>query len=138
MINPDLLGLDNVTFQKFDRREFKRGLDEGERPFPVTPRIAPYEVKNPIPGAKTYRWCSCGMSRTQPICDKSHVGTKFKPLKFRIEEETDAVYLCGWKLSTTAPFCDSRTWVELNQRMVDNREAMRQATEQKSQESHMS
>ena len=46
LINPKLLELSNVTFQKFDRREFVRGLAEGERPFPVTPRIAPYEIKN--------------------------------------------------------------------------------------------
>mmetsp|Transcript_15262 Transcript_15262/g.15139 ORF Transcript_15262/g.15139 Transcript_15262/m.15139 type:complete len:192 (+) Transcript_15262:1-576(+) len=94
-LHPDLLALDNVTLQKFNPKELKRGLDEGERPFPVTPRIAAYEIKEPIVGAKQYRWCSCGMSRSQPLCDGSHRGSKFKPLKFRIEQQVDTIHLCG-------------------------------------------
>ena len=94
-VNPDLLALDNVKFDKFKREKFTRGLEQGEKPFPVPARLAPYEIKNPILGAKTYRWCSCGMSRSQPLCDGSHRDTKFKPLKFRIETETDCIYLCG-------------------------------------------
>lgn len=112
-INPDLLALENVKFDKFEKDKFTRGLLAEEKPFPVTARLAPYEIKNPIPGAKTYRWCSCGMSRSQPLCDGSHRDTRFKPLKFRIETATDCIHLCGWKLSTMAPFWDTQTWAEL-------------------------
>jgi CDGSH-type Zn-finger protein len=94
-VNPELLALNNVKFEKYRKDKFTRGLTEDEKPFPVTTRLAPYEVKDPIPGAKTYRWCSCGMSRTQPLCDGTHRGTKFKPLKFRIETATDSIHLCG-------------------------------------------
>lgn len=94
-MHPDLLAMENVTLQKFDKREYTRGLVEGEKPFPVTPRISPYEVKDPIIGGKTYRWCSCGMSKSQPFCDDSHVGTKFKALRFRVEENVESMHLCG-------------------------------------------
>ena len=67
LIHPDLLAMENVTLAKYENNKFKRGLDDGEHPFPVTPRIAPYVVKDPVPGAKQYRWCSCGMSRKQPF-----------------------------------------------------------------------
>ena len=47
---------------------------------------------------KEYFWCACGLSKKQvilfflklkktkfikPLCDGSHVGTKFKPLAFK-------------------------------------------------------
>jgi CDGSH-type Zn-finger protein len=97
-----------VSIQKYGKKEFKRGLQpvDGEHPFPVTPRIAPYEVKDPIFGAKNYYWCSCGMSKQQPFCDSSHVGSSFKPIKFSLDEKTDVMHMCGCKLSKNAPFCD--------------------------------
>ena len=78
-----------------------------------------------------YRWCSCGMSRAQPLCDGSHVGTKFKPLKFRIEEETDSIYLCGWKLSTVAPFWDGKTCERINNKTFGQQETVHQIQEPK-------
>ncbi|CAI2366340.1 unnamed protein product [Moneuplotes crassus] len=54
------------------------------------------------------------MSRSQPLCDGSHRGTKFKPLKFRIEQQVDTIHLCECKLSTTAPFCDATTCQKIN------------------------
>lgn len=95
MVNPELLKLDNVTLKKYNKNNFKRGLEPGEQPFPVNARIGPYEVKNPIYGAKNYYWCACGMSKSQPFCDESHIGTKFKPLKFRLEQPADSIQLCG-------------------------------------------
>ena len=52
-----------------------------------------------------YLWCSCGLSKTQPFCDGSHVGTKFKPLLFRAQE-TDEELLCACKRTLGAPYCD--------------------------------
>ncbi|HTA27134.1 MAG TPA: CDGSH iron-sulfur domain-containing protein [Bacteroidia bacterium] len=70
-----------------------------------TPNIAqkanyPVELQ---PG--TYFWCACGLSKNQPFCDDSHIGTKFEPVEFVIAE-TKTVKLCGCKLSSKAPFCD--------------------------------
>ena len=56
--------------------------DDGEFPFPIQAKLGPYEAKDVIYGSKNYYWCTCGMSRKQPFCDKSHIGTSFQPLKF--------------------------------------------------------
>jgi mannose-6-phosphate isomerase-like protein (cupin superfamily)/CDGSH-type Zn-finger protein len=58
-----------------------------------------------LQSGRTYFWCRCGRSATQPFCDGSHRGTGLEPLQFvaRADEE---VLLCGCKRSTAAPFCD--------------------------------
>jgi len=69
---------------------------------PEIPQKAPYGM--PIqPGS--YKWCTCGLSNTQPFCDDSHYGTGFEPLLVEIEEEKQ-VWWCGCKHSKKAPFCD--------------------------------
>ena len=64
MLHPDLRAHSRVSIKKFARDRFKRGLQTkyGEIPYPVSPKIGPYEVKDPLFGAKNYYWCSCGMS----------------------------------------------------------------------------
>ena len=54
---------------------------------------------------KRYAWCSCGLSKSQPFCDGSHVGTSFKPIVFKAHE-TDEELLCACKLSKAPPYCD--------------------------------
>ena len=54
---------------------------------------------------KKYRWCTCGLSKDQPFCDQSHVGTSFSPLLFRAVE-TDEELLCACKRTKTPPYCD--------------------------------
>ena len=49
------------------------------------------------------------MSKQQPFCDSSHVGTSFKPIKFSLDEKIDSINMCGCKLSKNAPFCDGQT-----------------------------
>mmetsp|Transcript_40741 Transcript_40741/g.39338 ORF Transcript_40741/g.39338 Transcript_40741/m.39338 type:complete len:119 (-) Transcript_40741:246-602(-) len=61
-LHPDLASNERVTIQKFERKRYKRGLSEEEAPFPVSPKIGPYIVEDPVFGAKNYYWCSCGMS----------------------------------------------------------------------------
>lgn len=114
-LSADLQAMPNVSIQKFDRRNPKRGLqrEDGEHPFPVVPKIGPYEVKDPIFGAKNYFWCTCGMSKKQPFCDSSHVGTDFKPMKFSLDSEVKTMHLCGCKLTKNAPFCDATTCMML-------------------------
>ena len=50
-------------------------------------------------------WCSCGLSKKQPLCDASHVGTDFKPLIFEAEKDGN-IYLCTCKQTKTPPYCD--------------------------------
>ena len=54
---------------------------------------------------KRYSWCSCGLSKTQPFCDNSHVGTAFKPILFKAIE-TDEELLCACKRTKSPPYCD--------------------------------
>ncbi len=64
---------------------------------------SPYAT--PVEAGKTYYWCACGRSKTQPFCDGSHKGTEFEPVAFTADK-TDTVYLCGCKRTATPPFCD--------------------------------
>jgi len=70
---------------------------------PVRPQLGPYQVE--VEEGKTYAWCRCGRSKTQPFCDGSHKGTQFEPVIFTAEA-TDTVYLCGCKDTGDSPFCD--------------------------------
>ncbi|MDX2360348.1 MAG: sterol desaturase family protein [Crocinitomicaceae bacterium] len=54
---------------------------------------------------KTYLWCQCGMSRTQPFCDGSHNGTMIKPIRFEGLADGE-VKLCNCKISKKPPYCD--------------------------------
>jgi CDGSH-type Zn-finger protein len=44
--------------------------------------VKPVEVV--LEAGKTYLWCQCGLSKNQPFCDNSHVGTHFKPKVFSV------------------------------------------------------
>jgi CDGSH-type Zn-finger protein len=43
-----------------------------------------------------YRYCTCGLSASQPFCDDSHIGTKFEPLSFVCDKKQTYYLLCGW------------------------------------------
>ncbi len=54
----------------------------------------------------TYHWCTCGQSKNQPFCDKSHNnGTACEPLEFKVTEKRLRSYCCC-KLTGDAPYCD--------------------------------
>ena len=64
---------------------------------------APFPVD--VEAGKTYWWCACGRSRSQPFCDGSHKGTGFEPLAW-VAQESGRVWFCGCKQTAGAPLCD--------------------------------
>ncbi len=63
----------------------------------------PYGVD--VESGKTYFWCACGRSKTQPFCDGSHKGTEFSPVKFTATE-SKKLFFCGCKRTGNQPLCD--------------------------------
>ena len=70
---------------------------------PDIPQKAPYAVE--VEAGKTYWWCACGKSKTQPFCDGSHKGTPFTPVEYKAEK-SEKVWFCGCKHSASKPLCD--------------------------------
>ncbi len=70
---------------------------------PIQAANSPFAVD--VEQGKSYYWCSCGRSASQPFCDGSHKGTTFQPTKYEAAE-SKTVYFCGCKVTATAPLCD--------------------------------
>ncbi len=70
---------------------------------PVIAKKGPYVES--VAAGKTYFWCACGKSKTQPFCDGSHESTSFKPVKW-VADETRKRAFCGCKATQDQPFCD--------------------------------
>ena len=52
-----------------------------------------------------YHFCTCGMSKSQPFCDSSHVGTSYNP-RVIVPDEDGEAYLCACKQTGNSPYCD--------------------------------
>jgi CDGSH-type Zn-finger protein len=65
--------------------------------------------RQPIPvdveAGKSYWWCACGSSQTQPFCDGSHKGTEFTPVEFKAATSEQA-WFCACKRTGKTPMCD--------------------------------
>ncbi|MBK7663837.1 MAG: CDGSH iron-sulfur domain-containing protein [Sterolibacteriaceae bacterium] len=58
-----------------------------------------------VEAGKTYWWCACGRSKSQPFCDGSHKGSEFEPIAWQAAESKQ-MWFCGCKGTANAPFCD--------------------------------
>jgi CDGSH iron-sulfur domain-containing protein 3 len=72
-------------------------------PDPVRAGDAPISVE--VEEGKSYFWCACGRSATQPFCDGSHKGTGIAPMKYTATA-SKAVYFCACKATKKPPLCD--------------------------------
>jgi len=69
----------------------------------IVAQNAPYPVE--VETGKSYFWCACGKSASQPFCDGSHQGTDILPQKFTADE-AKKIYFCGCKKTANSPMCD--------------------------------
>jgi CDGSH-type Zn-finger protein len=69
----------------------------------VVAQKGPYPVA--VEAGKTYYWCACGKSRSQPFCDGSHKGSEFSPTPY-VAASSTTVYFCGCKRSAKGALCD--------------------------------
>lgn len=58
-----------------------------------------------LEAGRTYYFCTCGKSSSQPFCDGGHKGSDFTPQAFTAEKDGTA-YLCQCKVTGKVPFCD--------------------------------
>jgi CDGSH-type Zn-finger protein len=70
---------------------------------PLVAQKGPFKIE--LEAGRTYFWCACGRSRTQPFCDGSHKVTTITPIRHKAEKSGPA-WLCGCKRSGHKPFCD--------------------------------
>ena len=74
---------------------------------PSVPRIARSKAYyTELEQGRTYLWCRCGRSRSQPYCDGRHQGTDFRPVRYCAAAKGEEVLFCGCKHTKTPPFCD--------------------------------
>lgn len=58
-----------------------------------------------VEAGRSYYWCACGRSLSQPFCDGSHKGTEFMPVKYTAVRK-EWLWFCGCKRTGTPPLCD--------------------------------
>ena len=60
--------------------------NEKQTMYPAVPFYGSCNIKDQLKPGDIKLWCTCGLSEKQPWCDRSHVGTGFKPLKWTVEK----------------------------------------------------
>ena len=70
---------------------------------PVCAQKSPFKIE--VEPGQSYWWCACGKSGTQPFCDGSHKGSRFRPIEFKAEEAATIAF-CGCKQTAGQPRCD--------------------------------
>lgn len=70
---------------------------------PTIAQKSPFAVE--VEAGRSYWWCACGKSKTQPFCDGSHKGSEFSPVEYKAEK-SGTVHFCGCKHTGNKPLCD--------------------------------
>ena len=71
-----------------------------------TPEIGGREpIAIEVEAGKTYWWCACGRSKSQPFCDGSHEVTPLEPIEYTAKK-SGKVFFCTCKRSSKKPLCD--------------------------------
>jgi CDGSH-type Zn-finger protein len=70
---------------------------------PTIAQKAPYRVD--VEAGKSYYWCACGRSKTQPFCDGSHKDSGITPVRYDAQA-AGPVFFCGCKHSANGALCD--------------------------------
>ena len=105
--------VDRILFPKMTVTYFQEQRMRKKEEVPVPPRVEPYEIAELIPN-KTYFWCECDLSNTQPFCDGKHHDSVYKPASFKVNETNNKdIKLCGCKQTSTKPYCDNKICVKL-------------------------
>lgn len=71
-----------------------------------SPRFLPTPYAVPLVAGETYHWCTCGLSKSPPLCDRTaerHEGCQ--PTAF-VAPNTETALLCGCHATNDPPFCD--------------------------------
>jgi CDGSH-type Zn-finger protein len=58
-----------------------------------------------LDAGKSYFWCACGRSQSQPFCEGSHKDTEFLPVKYK-SANSEKVFFCCCKRTSNPPFCN--------------------------------
>ncbi|KNE56767.1 hypothetical protein AMAG_02543 [Allomyces macrogynus ATCC 38327] len=83
------------------------GDGEKKQLHPSVPFYGPCITRSLKPG-ETKKWCTCGLSKSQPWCDGSHRGTEFKPLVWKVPDTPQTIYdICNCKYTKKPPLCDA-------------------------------
>ncbi|CAM2068222.1 CDGSH iron-sulfur domain-containing protein [Sulfidibacter corallicola] len=70
---------------------------------PIVAQKGPMSMQ--LEAGKTYWWCRCGRSKTQPMCDGSHEGTGIEPMEYTARIARNFRF-CACKATKKPPFCD--------------------------------
>ena len=70
---------------------------------PIVAQKGPMSMQ--LEAGKTYWWCRCGRSKTQPMCDGSHEGTGIEPMEYTARLARNFRF-CACKATKKPPFCD--------------------------------
>jgi CDGSH-type Zn-finger protein len=69
----------------------------------VIAQKSPYPVA--VEAGKSYWYCTCGRTKTQPFCDGTHKASSFAPVAYKAEQD-EIVYFCGCRQSANGVTCD--------------------------------
>ncbi|CAH1785732.1 unnamed protein product [Owenia fusiformis] len=80
-----------------------------DKPCELYPAVAMYGPNNvfDLKKGEVKLWCRCGLSKKQPWCDGSHVGTGIKPMKWTVDKQQRLYQLCACKYTKSPPYCDA-------------------------------